>query len=229
MTTDHKLIVIVEDEADIARLVSLHLRKAGYAAEVCRDSRSFITSLDNRTPALVILDLMLPDMDGLEVCTQMKKDPRYASIPLVMLTARGEEADRVVGLEMGADDYIVKPFSPREMVARVKAVLRRKVATDTTGRITIGDSLVIDRDAHEVTSHGTPVDLTSTEFKLLTVLAENKGRVLARDRLLDLLWGPEKAVLDRTIDVHIKNLRDKLGPAGRLIKNIRGTGYTLRE
>lgn len=184
-------------------------------------------SLPRRTPGLVILDLMLPGMDGFEVCRMLRRDPATSSIPVIMLTAKGHETDKVEGLELGADDYVTKPFSPRELVARVKAVLRR------TGRaepetLALGDLITIDPERFEVKVKDGIVVLTPVEFKILHLLARNQGKVFTRDRILDHLWGNEKAVLDRTVDVHIKNLREKLGDAGDIIRNVRGVGYKLQ-
>lgn len=223
------LVAVVDDEPDILRLVSLHLHKAGYSVRGFPGAKSFFKFLDDSIPDLVVLDLMLPDTDGMEICSQLKKDERFGSIPIIMLTARGEETDRVVGLELGADDYVTKPFSPRELVARVKAVLRRKARIEEPRTMTVGGILTVDQDKHEVHVKGSRIDLTPTEFRILTVLAGKKEWVFTREQLLTLLWGDEKDVLDRTIDVHIKNLREKLGPAGKLIVNVRGTGYKLQE
>jgi two-component system phosphate regulon response regulator PhoB/two-component system alkaline phosphatase synthesis response regulator PhoP len=171
---------------------------------------------------------MLPDTDGLEVCRRIRKSERLADIPVIMLTARGDEADKVVGLELGADDYVTKPFSVKELVARIHAVLRRPGGAETGPRIVVGP-LVIDLEKFEVTAGGERIELTATEFKILQLLASRKGRVFNRDQILDHLWGNEKAVIDRTVDVHIRNLREKLGEAAALIKNIRGVGYKLEE
>ena len=220
-------IAVVEDDADIRALVSLHMKRTGYATAEYADGGSFLDALRASPPDLVILDLMLPDMDGLDICRRLRADARFARIPIIMVTARAEEADRVVGLELGADDYLTKPFSPRELVARVKAVLRRRGGTPAHGeRITIG-GLFIDPGKHEVTVDGRPVELTATEFRLLHILAAKAGWVLSRDRLLRELWGDEKVVIDRTIDVHVKNLRRKMGKAGALVRNIRGVGYKV--
>ncbi len=171
---------------------------------------------------------MLPGTDGLEVCRHIRRTEGLAGIPIIMLTARGDEADKVVGLELGADDYVTKPFSVKELVARIHAVLRRPSGGEIMRRIAVGP-LVIDLDKFEVTSGGVRVDLTATELRILQFLAARKGRVFTRDQILDFLWGQEKAVIDRTVDVHIRNLREKLGEAGALIKNIRGVGYKLEE
>jgi two-component system phosphate regulon response regulator PhoB/two-component system alkaline phosphatase synthesis response regulator PhoP len=220
-------IAVVDDEPDIIHLVSIHLKKAGFMVDGYHDGDSFMRSLPRRTPGLVILDLMLPGMDGFEVCRMLRRDPATSSIPVIMLTAKGHETDKVEGLELGADDYVTKPFSPRELVARVKAVLRR------TGRaepetLALGDLITIDPERFEVKVKDGIVVLTPVEFKILHLLARNQGKVFTRDRILDHLWGNEKAVLDRTVDVHIKNLREKLGDAGDIIRNVRGVGYKLQ-
>jgi len=222
------LIYVVDDEPDILELVSLHLKKANFRVREFRNATGLLAAIRSKTPDLVILDLMLPDEDGLEVCKAIRQTRELASIPVIMLTALGDEADRVLGLELGADDYITKPFSPRELVARVKAVLRRKAYDAAGPRLAFGDLLVLDSDTHEVTVEGKVIDLTSTEFKILKLLASGKERVFAREEILDHLWGPEKAVLDRTVDVHIRHLREKLGKAAALIKNVRGVGYKLK-
>lgn len=226
-----KMIVIVDDEADIRDLVDINLRKNGFETAAYEDATQLFDSLKNKIPDLLILDLMLPDADGFEVCKHLRSSEDYAHIPIIMLTAKGEETDRVLGLEFGADDYVVKPFSPRELVARVKAVLRRKPdsATDSGSIIKIGKVLRINQEKFEVTVDNSVVPLTSTEFKILTLLASREGWVYSRNQILDHLWGNDKIVLDRTVDVHIKNLRDKLGEAGKFIKNIRGMGYKLES
>ncbi|MBN2543988.1 response regulator transcription factor [bacterium] len=219
------LIYVVDDEPDISELVSLFLEKASFSVMEFEDGESFYNHLKQQVPDLIILDLMLPDMDGFDICKSLKKDDRFSSIPVIMLTARGDEMDRILGLELGADDYVTKPFSPRELVARVKAVLRRKEMKDKSKKISIGGILDIDLKKYQVTVNGQKVELTPTEFNILQMLVSRVGWVFTRDQILDYLWGDEKVVLDRTIDVHVKNLRDKLGPAKKFIKNIRGVGY----
>jgi two-component system phosphate regulon response regulator PhoB/two-component system alkaline phosphatase synthesis response regulator PhoP len=172
---------------------------------------------------------MLPDTDGLELCKTLKKKDTFAAIPVIMLTAKGEETDKILGLELGADDYVTKPFSPKELVARVKAVLRRQVRKVESKKIEIAGRVIIDLEKFEVTAKGKKIDLTTTEFRILQLLASRKGYVFTRDNILNYLWGDEKAVVDRTIDVHIRHLREKLGSAAALIKNIRGVGYKLEE
>ncbi len=223
------VIALIDDEPDIVELVSLHLEKAGFKVEGFLDAESFIAFLKSHTPHLIILDLMLPDTDGLEICKYLKKNETFSSVPIIMLTAKGEETDKILGLELGADDYVTKPFSPKELVARVKAVLRRQVHKEKTKKITIGDTLVIDPERYETMVKGKKIDLTSTEFKILQLLASRRGFVFSRDSILDYLWGEEKAVIDRTVNVHLRYLREKLGKAAPLIKNVRGVGYKLEE
>lgn len=223
-----KVIAVVDDEPDIVELISLALQKAGFEVAGFYDAESFFRYLTNHSPQLILLDLMLPDADGLEVCKHLRGKPEWSSIPIIMVTARGDEAERVLGLELGADDYVTKPFSARELVARVKAVLRRQTKIEEMKKIEVEGVLVIDPGKHEVISGRRKVDLTSTEFKILSLLAAKKGRVFTREQILDQLWSQEKIVLDRTVDVHIRNLRAKLGaPAASLIKNVRGVGYKL--
>jgi two-component system phosphate regulon response regulator PhoB/two-component system alkaline phosphatase synthesis response regulator PhoP len=225
----NKLIAVVDDEPDILELVSIHLKKAGFKVREFLTAQSFFNFIEEEIPELIILDLMLPDSNGLEICKYLKKKPKFSSIPIIMLTAKSEETDKIIGLELGADDYITKPFSPKELTARVKAVLRRDQLKQETTIIEIDDVLKIDTQKYEVYVHNKKVDLTSTEFKILKILAEKSGIVFSREQLLNHLWGNDKAVLDRTIDVHIKNLRDKLGSAGKYVKNIRGVGYKLED
>jgi two-component system phosphate regulon response regulator PhoB/two-component system alkaline phosphatase synthesis response regulator PhoP len=229
MQTNQKSIVIVDDEPDIIDLVNVHLTKNGYRARSFENGLGLMEYLKSNLPDLIILDLMLPDADGLEICKTLKKDDRFSNIPVIMLTARSDEMDRVLGLEIGADDYITKPFSPRELVARVKAVLRRDEKVSKTQKISIGGILDIDLQRYEVSVEGQKVDLTSTEFRILRMLAERKGWVYSRESILESLGVFEKGVLDRTVDVHIKNIREKLGPAARFVKNIRGVGYKIEE
>lgn len=224
-----KWIAIIDDEPDIRELVSLHLERAGFQTESFERADDFLRTLDVKIPDLIILDLMLPDADGLDVCKLLRKNDAFSRIPVIMLTAKGEETDRILGLELGADDYVTKPFSPRELVARVKAVLRREVKHKDGEVQNIAGILRIDPGKHEVKLKGKTIDLTSTEFRILRLLASKRGWVFTRDQILDHLWGHEKAVLDRTIDVHIKHLREKLDDAAYLIKNVRGVGYKLEE
>lgn len=222
------VIAALDDEADILELLRVSLEKAGYRFEGFQDADDLFRYLARERPALLLLDLMLPETDGLEVCRQIRRTEAQAGLPIIMLTAKGDEADKIVGLELGADDYVTKPFSVKELVARIHAVLRRPAGGETARRVVIGP-LVLDGDTFEVAVDGEKVELTATEFKILQLLASKPGRVFTRDRILDHLWGDEKAVVDRTVDVHIRNLREKLGPAAVLVKNIRGVGYKVEE
>ncbi|MCK4322835.1 response regulator transcription factor [candidate division WOR-3 bacterium] len=220
-------IAVIDDEPDILELVSMHLEKEGFKVKKFKEGRSLLKFLDENIPELIILDLMLPDIDGLEICKSLKKQDKFAALPIIMLTAKGQEIDKVLGLELGADDYVTKPFSPRELIARVKAVLRRYERKEKYNVIKIGDSLVIYLQEYRATVKGENIDLTTTEFKILRMLAERPGWVFTRDQILDYLWGDDKAVLDRTVDVHINHLREKLGEEDKFIKNVRGVGYKL--
>lgn len=223
----NETIAIVDDEQDIRELVALHLKKSGFKTKLFSKSAEFKAFVLQTIPDLVILDLMLPDTDGLDLCKELKANERLQRVPIVMLTAKGEETDKIIGLELGADDYVTKPFSPKELVARVKAVLRR-ATNDAPAAITVieGDkTLTINAEQYQAFLNGVAIDLTATEFKLLLTLTARKGRVFTRDQILTALWGNEKYVIDRTVDVHIRHLRDKLGTAGARIKNVRGVGY----
>lgn len=223
-------IAIIDDEPDILELVSLNLKKSGFRVKEFSEVDSFYRSLKTEIPDLVILDLMMPDVDGFEVCKYVKNQEQFASMPIIMLTARTEETDKVLGLELGADDYVTKPFSPRELVARVKAVLRRRGLKEPEAkRIIVNGVLSIDVEKYEVEVDGHKIDLTPTEFRILQLLASKKGRIQSRDQILSFLWGDEKYVIDRTIDVHIRHLREKLGIAATIIKNVRGLGYKIEE
>jgi DNA-binding response OmpR family regulator len=229
--TMHETVAVVDDEPDILELVSLHLRNNHFSVREFSDGSSFIKYLNSETPDLVVLDLMLPDADGFEICKYMKRKKNLLHIPIVMLTAKSEETDTILGLELGADDYIRKPFSPNELIARIKTVLRRiesRREAETPGKISVGN-ISIDTDKHEVVIDGNKVELTSAEFRILQLLASEKGRVFSRNRILDHLWGNEKMVVDRTIDVHIRHLRSKIGSASKLIRNVHGVGYKLEE
>jgi len=224
-----KLIAVVDDEPDILELVSIHLKKAGYQSAEFSNGESFLEFLKYSQPELLVLDLMLPDMDGLEICKHLKKHDSLSSIPIIMLTAKSEEIDKILGLELGADDYVTKPFSPKELIARIRTVLRRNYERDNTEVLSAAGILTIDTDKHEVRVRSRKVKLTTTEFRILQLLVSKKGWVFSREKILDYLWGQEKAVVDRTVDVHIKHLREKLGEAASLIINIRGVGYKLEE
>ncbi len=223
-----RTIAVVDDEPDILDLVELHLGRAGFGVDRYSDAGSFLESLESGAPDLVVLDLMLPDRHGTEVCRLMRDDERLSGIPVIMLTALGEETDRVLGLELGADDYVTKPFSPRELVARVRAVLRRCEADREAGSvIDVAGRIRLDAERYTTSVDGREVDLTPTEFRILRMLAEGHGRVYSRAQLLEMLWGGEKFVFERTIDVHIRHIRQKLGDAAEMISNVRGVGYKL--
>jgi len=221
-------VLIVEDEPDIRELLVFHLEREGYHVTKSKSGAEAVRLAHASPPDLVLLDLMLPEMDGLEVCRRLRRDPVTQAIPIVMLTARGDEVDRVLGLEMGADDYVVKPFSPRELIARIRAVLRRARPAPGTAPITVG-RLSIDPAAHTVTVGGAPVTLTRREFDLLRALVEARGRVLSREFLLDHVWGYTAAgeIESRTVDVHVRRLRQKLGTEGQRIGTVTGVGYRL--
>lgn len=223
----NELIAIVDDEPDILQLLTLQLKKNGFRTVGFADAAGFYDFLKEKMPDLVLLDLMLPDVDGIDICRFLKSQPQTAAVPIIMLTARAEEFDKVLGLEIGADDYVTKPFSSRELIARVKTVLRRSQATLSNNLLTITAGLTIDLQKYEVRANGQPLTLTATEFNILKILALKPGHVFSREHLLDQLWGEEKIVVNRTIDVHIKNLREKLGEFGTLIRNLRGVGYKL--
>ena len=219
-------VLIVEDEPDIRDLLVFHLEREGYQVAQSRSGAEALRLARATPPDLVLLDLMLPEMDGLEVCRRLRQDPATMALPIVMLTARGDEVDRVLGLELGADDYVVKPFSPRELVARIRAVLRRARPPAGAAPLVIG-RLAIDAAAHHVTVDGQAVSLTRKEFDLLRALAEARGRVLSREYLLDHVWGYTAAgeIESRTVDVHVRRLRQKLGAEGQRIGTVTGVGY----
>ena len=224
-----KRILIVEDEKDVIDLLILNFRKAGgFAVSTATDGANGLAKARSDKPDVIILDLMLPKMSGLEVCKLLKSDQATRHIPILMLTARAEEVDRIVGLEFGADDYVTKPFSPREVILRIKAILRRATAEETDDRLSAGP-ITIDPSRHEVLVGGKPIELTSLEFKLLRTLMQRRGRVQERDRLLNEVWGYESVIDTRTVDTHVRRLREKLGKAGDIVETVRGFGYRLRE
>ncbi|MBN2621310.1 response regulator transcription factor [candidate division WOR-3 bacterium] len=223
-----KLIYVIDDEPDILELVSIHLKKSRYSVKTFLDARAFEKALREQVPDCIILDLMLPDADGIDVCRMLRAHDAYKAVPVIMLTARSTEPDKILGLELGADDYITKPFSPRELVARVKAVLRRHASSESTHTRVIGGILEIDPKTYSVRIKGKPISLTSTEFKILSLLSVREGWVYTRAQILDHVWDADKSVIDRTVDVHIKHLRTKLKEAGQFIKNVRGVGYKLQ-
>jgi DNA-binding response OmpR family regulator len=219
-------ILVVEDDADIAALIAHYLEKAGHRIDRLSFGGDVLPHLRKLPADLVILDLMLPGMDGLVICQAMRADPATAAIPIIMLTARGEESDRIAGLEIGADDYVTKPFSPKELTARVAALLRRAGRSATTGPLTYGP-ITIDVDKHHVMLDGEDVRLTAKEFLLLQYLIQHKGRVLSRDLLLSDVWGYQYTGGTRTVDVHIRRLREKLPPLSDAIETIKQFGYKL--
>ena len=224
-----KRILIVEDENDVVDLLTLNLRKAGgFLISKAGDGATGLTKARAEKPDFIILDLMLPKIPGLEVCKILKSEAATRHIPILMLTARAEEIDRVVGLECGADDYVTKPFSPREIVLRIKAILRRGAAEEADDRLSAGP-ITIDPARHEVLVNGKRVELTSLEFKLLRTLMQRRGRVQERDRLLNEVWGYESVIDTRTVDTHVRRLREKLGRAGEVVETVRGFGYRVRE
>jgi len=223
------LIAIVDDEEDILKLLSIQLTNAGFLVESFMNGESFLNFLNSNIPSLIILDLMLPDTDGLDICKYLKNHDYLSSIPVIILSAKSDEIDRVIGLELGADDYITKPFSPRELVARVKAVLRRKNQGSESKKTIIGDVLVIDFEKPEVIICGNKISLTPTELGILELLSSKKGWVYTRDQILNHLWEDQKVINTRTIDVHIRNLREKLGEASKFLKSVRGIGYKIEE
>ena len=226
-------ILVVEDEPDIVEVVSYNLQQAGMEVEAAEDGETALEMAERSQPNLIILDLMLPGMDGLEVCRMLKQRVSLRDIPVLMLTAKAEEVDRIVGLELGADDYVVKPFSPRELVLRVQKILSRAAsppaeAEAPADRITAGP-LTIDPEGHQTFVDGQPVELTATEFKLLLTLVHRRGRVQTRDELLNVVWGYQHAGYGRTVDTHVRRLREKLGDAHVLVETVRGVGYRFRR
>ena len=224
----HKILV-VDDEADVMDMLVLNLRAAGFLVVTVEDGAQALAKVRSESPSLIILDLMLPQMSGLEICKVLKSDIATRHIPVIMLTAKAEEVDKIVGLELGADDYVTKPFSPRELILRVNRSLRRgKDKASGVEKITIGE-LVLDHTRHEVLVKNQPVELTATEFRLLALLMERRGRVQGRDRLLNDVWGYETVIDTRTVDTHVRRLREKLGPLATYIETIRGVGYRISE
>ena len=221
-------VLIVEDEPDIRELVVHHLKREGYQVSVAASGEEALRQVQASPPDLVLLDLMMPAMNGLEVCRRLRQDPVTASLPIVMLTAKGDEVDRVLGLELGADDYVVKPFSPKELLARVRAVLRRSLPAPGASPITLG-ALTIDPGTHTVSVGDEVLALTPKEFDLLRALVEARGRVLSREFLLDRVWGYSRAseIESRTVDVHVRRLRVKLGPEGRRVLTVKSVGYRM--
>ena len=219
-------ILIVEDEKNIAKLIRYNLEKDGYECTMAKTGEEAISILEKQAFDLIILDIMLPGIDGFEVCRALKQNARLKNIPIIMLTAKGEEVDRIVGLELGADDYIVKPFSPRELILRIKAILKRGKPEILKKDIITAQDVSVNIPKHKVTVRNKEIELTRMEFKLLTTLMERRGRVQDRDKLLNDVWNIDTMINTRTIDTHIKKLREKLGRAGSMIETVRGMGYS---
>jgi len=220
-------VIVVEDEEDLADLVALHLRRDGFRTTVCADGDSGMAAIEKEVPDLVVLDVMMPGLDGFEVCRRMRRSDRLADIPILMLTARGEDADVVTGLELGADDYVVKPFSPRVLVARARGLLRRGEASAPEREVLTVGPLTIDSGRHEASLDGELVALTHTEFRILRYLASQPGRVRSRSDILEAIGEPH--VLERTVDVHVASLRRRLGAFGEQVETVRGVGYRLKD
>jgi len=227
--SSRKTIMVVEDETDLAEVLCYHLEKEGYACRRFHDGSVVLSEVKRQTPDLIVLDRMLPKTPGDEVAIRLKRDPRTAHIPIIMLTAKAEETDQLVGFALGADDYISKPFSIKLLLARIAAVLRRKDVAEHDSDTLCAGPVTLDRSRHEVTVDGLSVQLTATEFRVMAALMSARGRVLARDQLIDSVLGSGVAVTNRTIDVHIAALRKKLGAAAGWIQTVRGVGYTFRE
>jgi two-component system phosphate regulon response regulator PhoB len=222
-------ILAIDDEPDLLELVRVGLTQAGYVVETANTGEEALAALRRAPPDLILLDVMLPDLSGTELCSRIRADQRLASVPIIMLTAKSEEIDRVVGLEVGADDYVTKPFSPRELSLRVRAVLRRRTPSGERVRVVEHGPLRVDPESHRASVAGREIVLTAKEFQLLLALMTRPGRVLTRERLLDEVWGSDITVTSRTIDTHLKRLREKLGEAGSLVETVRGVGYRFAE
>jgi DNA-binding response OmpR family regulator len=222
-------ILVVDDEPEAVELVAFNLKQAGYDVVSAADGDEALKKAKAQQPALVVLDWMLPEMEGVEVCKLIRRDPVTSNIPVIMLTAKASEIDRVLGLELGADDYLTKPFSPRELVLRIKKILERKKTKESDIQtLTMGD-LTIDVPRHLASWKGKRIDLTATEFKLLTVLVQRRGRVQSRDQLLRDVWEYDSMIDTRTVDTHMRRLREKLGPAAKFLDTVRGVGYRFAE
>lgn len=223
-------ILVVDDEPDALELIEYNLRSEGYLVFTADSGTRALELARRHLPDAVVLDLMLPEVDGIEVCKTLRRDPETAGMPILMLTAKAEEIDRVIGLEVGADDYVTKPFSPRELLLRIKNILRRGGGAAEKPRAVIEvNGLVIDPEKHEVLHAGTKITLTALEFKLLYILASRQGRIQSRERLLEDVWEYEADVFTRTVDTHMRRLRKKLGPAAECVETVRGVGYRFVE
>jgi len=222
-------ILVVDDEPEAVELVEFNLKQAGFDVVTAADGNEALKKAKAGAPALIVLDLMIPEVDGLEVCKQLRRDEATSAIPIIMLTAKAAEVDRVVGLELGADDYVTKPFSPRELNLRIKKLLERTRAKAEEGESLKFGDLIIDVPRHLVTWRGKRLDLTATEFKLLVLLARRRGRVQTRDHLLRDVWEYDSLIDTRTVDTHMRRLREKLGPAAKYLDTVRGVGYRFAE
>lgn len=222
-------VLVVDDEPDIVALVAYHLAKAGYRVSTAANGSEAVEAARRERPVLLVLDLMLPGVSGYDVLQQLRADDRTRGVGVLLLTARREEPDRIRGLSLGADDYLTKPFSPQELVLRVGAILRRLRAGGSAADIVEIDSIRIDKSAHVVTVDGEPIELTPTEYRLLLILAERRGRVQGRRHLLETVWDAAPDIQTRTVDMHVQRLRAKLGPAGDVIETARGFGYRIRS
>jgi len=219
----------VDDEPEAVELVEFNLKQAGYAVTTAADGAEALKKAHSQPPDLIVLDVMLPEMDGFEACKVLRLDPATAKVPIIMLTAKAAEIDRVLGLELGADDYLTKPFSPRELLLRIKKILARGLATEKQQEQIRHGDLLIDLPRHIATWKGKPIELTATEFKLLVTLAQRAGRVQSRDNLLRDVWEYDSVIDTRTVDTHMRRLREKLGPAAKHLDTIRGVGYRFVE
>ena len=221
-------ILVIEDEADLREVLSYNLTQAGHTVRLVARGREGLSLAKTEKPDVILLDLMLPDMGGVEICKLLKTDPQTRGIHVIMVTAKSEEIDRVVGFELGADDYVVKPFSVRELLLRIQAVLRRSTNTEASPIVQI-EGLKIDRGAHRAWVDGQEITLTALEFKLLVTLCDRQGRVQTRERLLSDVWGIDADITSRTVDTHVKRLREKLGAIGERIETVRGVGYRFSD
>ncbi len=226
---EKKKILVVDDEQDVTDLVAYHLKAKGFQVETLNDATASIAKARSFLPDVIILDIMMPHLSGLQICRILRTEPKLARVPVIFLTAKSEPADRIEGLETGADDYLPKPFSPKELVLRVEAILRRLAAPPpSTGRLEVG-TIVLDIETHRVTVGGQPVELTATEFKLLRLLMERQGRVQTREHLLLNVWNYATEIETRTVDTHVRRLREKLGDEANWIETIRGVGYRIAD
>jgi DNA-binding response OmpR family regulator len=222
-------ILVVDDEPEAIELIEFNLEQAGFDVISAADGAEALKKARASLPALIVLDLMMPEVDGLEVCKILRRDPATSGIPIVMLTAKAAELDRILGLELGADDYITKPFSPRELVLRIKNILQRGREGAQDAEVLKFGALVIDTPRHQVNWRGKPIELTATEFRLLSLLAQRRGRVQSRDQLLRDVWEYNSLIDTRTVDTHMRRLREKMGPAAKYLDTVRGVGYRFLE